>query len=60
MHDEQHTRLVGITVFNDWFEMIAIRRRGGDLEERGTGVRYLRDAGTSMIAVLADLATNAR
>ena len=49
----------GSPVFNDAFEVIAIHHSGGMLEEPGTGRRYLRNAGTSMIAVLADLKAHA-
>lgn len=49
----------GSPVFNDAFEVIAIHHSGGDLEEPGTGRRYLRNAGSSMIAVLDDLKGNA-
>ncbi len=49
----------GSPVFNDDFEVVAIHHSGGDLEEPGTGRRYLRNAGTTMIAVLEDLRANA-
>jgi len=49
----------GSPVFNDDFEVVAIHHSGGMLEEPGTGRRYLRNEGTSMIAVLADLRANA-
>jgi V8-like Glu-specific endopeptidase len=49
----------GSPVLNDEFEVVAIHHSGGMLEEPGTGRRYLRNAGTSMIAVLADLRANA-
>jgi V8-like Glu-specific endopeptidase len=48
----------GSPVFNDHFKVVAIHHSGGMLEEPGTGRRYLRNAGTSMIAVLSDLKTN--
>jgi len=38
---------------------VAIHREGGVLQEPGSGQRYLRNGGTSMIAVLADLKANA-
>ena len=49
----------GSPVFDDGFAVIAIHHSGGMLEEPDTGRRYLRNAGTSMIAVLADLKANA-
>ena len=49
----------GSPVFNDAFEVVAIHHSGGMLEEPGSGRRYLRNAGTSMIAVLDDLKANA-
>ncbi len=49
----------GSPVFNDDFDVIAIHHSSGMLEEPGTGRRYLRNAGTSMIAVLADLKADA-
>lgn len=50
----------GSPVFNDEFEVIAIHHSGGMLAEPTTQRRYLRNAGTSMIAVLNDLKTAAR
>jgi V8-like Glu-specific endopeptidase len=49
----------GSPVFDDEFKVVAIHHSGGDLTEPSTGRRYLRNAGTSMIAVLKDLQTNA-
>lgn len=49
----------GSPVFDDDFQVIAIHHSGGMLLEPGTKQRYLRNAGTSMIAVLKDLQTNA-
>jgi hypothetical protein len=46
-------------VFDDDFQVIAIHHSGGRLLEPGTKQRYLRNAGTSMIAVLNDLKSNA-
>jgi len=48
----------GSPVFNDAFEVVAIHHSGGMLMEPGGERRYLRNAGTSMIAVLEDLKTN--
>lgn len=49
----------GSPVFNDAFEVVAIHHSGGMLEEPGSGRRYLRNAGSSMVAVLEDLKRNA-
>jgi hypothetical protein len=49
----------GSPVFNDAFEVVAIHHSGGMLEEPGTGRRYLRNGGSSMVAVLEDLRLNA-
>ncbi|MEP0885148.1 serine protease [Trichocoleus sp. ST-U3] len=49
----------GSPVFDDDFQVIAIHHSGGMLPEPSTKRRYLRNAGTSMIAVLKDLQTNA-
>jgi hypothetical protein len=46
-------------VFDDDFQVIAIHHSGGMLIEPGTKQCYLRNAGTSMIAVLKDLQVNA-
>ncbi|MCB9076501.1 MAG: trypsin-like peptidase domain-containing protein [Anaerolineaceae bacterium] len=43
----------GSPVFNDEFEVIAIHHSGGLLLEPASGQRYLRNAGSAMIAVLA-------
>lgn len=48
----------GSPVFNDALEVVAIHHSGGMLIEPSTGRRYLRNAGTSMIAVLDDLKTH--
>jgi len=45
----------GSPVLNDALEVVAIHHSGGMLIEPSTGRRYLRNAGTSMIAVLDDL-----
>jgi len=45
----------GSPVFNDDFQVVAIHHSGGMLQAPGTHRRYLRNAGTSMIAVLRDL-----
>jgi V8-like Glu-specific endopeptidase len=49
----------GSPVFNGDFDVIAIHHSGGMLEEPGTGRRYLRNAGTSTVAILADLKMHA-
>lgn len=49
----------GSPVFNDIFEVVAIHHSGGMLAEPDSRRRYLRNAGTSMIAVLNDLKANA-
>ena len=49
----------GSPVFNDDFVVIAIHHSGGSLVEPATGRRYLRNGGSSMIAVLRDLKQNA-
>jgi len=46
-------------VFDDEFKVVAIHHSGGMLVEPGTQQRYLRNAGTSMIAVLKDMQANA-
>jgi hypothetical protein len=43
----------GSPVFNDEFEVVALHHSGGMLLEPKTGRRYLRNAGSAMIAVLA-------
>ncbi|MCT7953141.1 serine protease [Ancylothrix sp. C2] len=48
----------GSPVFDDDFQVIAIHHSGGMLLEPSTQRRYLRNAGTSMIAVLNDLKNN--
>jgi hypothetical protein len=45
----------GSPVFNDAFEVVAIHHSGGEMPEPSTGRRYLRNAGTPMLAVLRDL-----
>ncbi|BAY27395.1 hypothetical protein NIES2100_72190 [Calothrix sp. NIES-2100] len=49
----------GSPVFDDDFHVVAIHHSGGMLTEPSTQRKYLRNAGTSMIAVLKDLQTNA-
>jgi S1-C subfamily serine protease len=49
----------GAPVFDDDFQVVGIHREGGVLQEPGSGQRYLRNGGTSMIAILADLKANA-
>jgi V8-like Glu-specific endopeptidase len=49
----------GSPVFDDDFQVIAIHHSGGNLTEPSTGRRYLRNAGTSAIALLNDLKHNA-
>lgn len=49
----------GSPVFNDDYDVIAIHHSGGLLQEPGSDQKYLRNAGTSMIAVLDDLRQNA-
>ena len=48
----------GSCVTNDEFEVVAIHHSGGMLVEPDTQRRYLRNGGTSMIAVLDDLRAN--
>ncbi len=49
----------GSPVFDDEFKVVAIHHSGGMLDEPGTQRRYLRNAGTSMVAVLNDLKNKA-
>ena len=49
----------GSPVFDDEFRVVAIHHSGGMLAEPGSGQSYLRNAGTSMAAVLADVRANA-
>ncbi|AFZ01309.1 trypsin-like peptidase domain-containing protein [Calothrix sp. PCC 6303] len=49
----------GSPVFDDDFQVIAIHHSGGMLLEPNTTTKYLRNGGTSMMAVLKDLQTNA-
>ncbi|TXG84359.1 MAG: serine protease, partial [Thermomicrobiales bacterium] len=49
----------GAPVLDNDFHVVAIHREGGVLQEPGSGQRYLRNGGTSMIAVLTDLRANA-
>ncbi len=49
----------GSPVFNRDFEVIALHHSGGLLPQPDTGQVYERNAGSSMIAVLADLKANA-
>jgi S1-C subfamily serine protease len=45
----------GAPVFDDDFAVVAIHHSGGLLQEPGSQRRFLRNAGSAMIAVLADL-----
>lgn len=49
----------GSPVFDDDFQVIGIHHSGGMLPEPSTQRRYLRNAGTSAIALLNDLKNNA-
>lgn len=49
----------GSPVFDDDFQVVAIHHSGGMLTEPNTQRKYLRNAGTSMIAILKDLQANA-
>ncbi|OYD87529.1 serine protease [Nostoc sp. 'Peltigera membranacea cyanobiont' 213] len=49
----------GSPVFNDDFQVVGIHHSGGMLVEPNTQQRYLRNAGTSAIAVLKNLQANA-
>ena len=49
----------GSPVFNNDFEVVGIHHSGGELFEPDSNRRYLRNAGSSMIAVLEDLRVNA-
>lgn len=49
----------GSPVFDDDFQVIGIHHSGGMLLEPNTQLRYLRNAGTSAIALLNDLQKNA-
>lgn len=49
----------GSPVFDDNFQVIGIHHSGGMLPEPSTQRRYLRNAGTSAIALLSDLKNNA-
>ncbi|GET37769.1 trypsin-like peptidase domain-containing protein [Microseira wollei] len=49
----------GSPVFDDEFKVVAIHHSGGMLTEPSTQRRYLRNAGTSAIALLNDLKNNA-
>jgi V8-like Glu-specific endopeptidase len=49
----------GSPVFDNDFEVVGIHHGGGMLAEPDGHRKYLRNEGTSMIAVLADLATSA-
>lgn len=49
----------GSPVFDDDFVVIGIHHSGGLLLEPGTNRRYLRNAGSSLIAILADVQANA-
>jgi V8-like Glu-specific endopeptidase len=49
----------GSPVYNKDFLVVGIHHSGGNLLEPGTNRRYLRNAGSSMMAVLDDLRVNA-
>lgn len=49
----------GAPIFNNDFVVVGIHHSGGDLLEPGSERFYLRNAGSSMIAVLDDLQANA-
>ena len=49
----------GSPVFDDEFAVVGIHHSGGRLRDPETGQRYLRNAGTSMNAILGDLQANA-
>jgi V8-like Glu-specific endopeptidase len=49
----------GSPVFDDDFQVVGIHHSGGMLVEPNTQQRYLRNAGTSAIAILKDLQANA-
>ena len=49
----------GSPVFNNDFVVVGIHHSGGNLLEPGSDSRYLRNAGSSMIAILDDLRQNA-
>lgn len=49
----------GAPVFDDDFVVVGIHHSGGLLLEPGTNQRYLRNAGSSMMAILADVQANA-
>jgi V8-like Glu-specific endopeptidase len=49
----------GSPVFNALFEVVAVHHSGGMIPEPETARRYLRNAGTSMIAILDDLRAHA-
>ena len=48
----------GSPVFNDSFEVVAIHHSGGNLPDPQTQRRYLRNAGSSMVAVMQDIQAN--
>ncbi len=48
----------GSPVFNDDFFVVGIHHSGGELLEPGTYRRYLRNAGSSMIAILEDICSS--
>lgn len=48
----------GSPIFDDDFQVVGIHHSGGMLPEPGTQKRYLRNAGTSAIALLNDLKNN--
>lgn len=59
VHHEHRAGLVGIAGFQRCVRGGRHMPPRGEFEEPGTGRRYLRNAGTSMIAVLADLKASA-
>lgn len=50
----------GSPVLNEQYEVIAIHHSGGMLVEPGSNQTYLRNEGTSMVAILDDLRKNAQ
>jgi V8-like Glu-specific endopeptidase len=42
----------GSPVFNDHFQVVALHREGGNLQQPGTNMYYYRNRGTGMIALL--------
>lgn len=48
----------GSPVFDDMFEVVAIHHSGGIIEDPSTKSYHLRNAGTSMVAIIEDLKKN--